>query len=79
MNIGKVQIVKERIEDDANEKAVLHFFDNCPFVCINFDFSWLNKARPGYHHIWDFNLFALCQSIYHMLRKMNIKYSDILF
>jgi len=39
-------IVKERIEGGANEKAVLGLFINCPFVCINFDFSWLNKVRP---------------------------------
>lgn len=42
------QIVKERIEGGANEKAVLRFFINCPFVCINFDFFWLNKARQLY-------------------------------
>ena len=42
------QIVKERIEGGANEKAVLRFFTNCPFVCINFDFFWLNKARQLY-------------------------------
>lgn len=30
-------------------------FCNCPFVCITFDFSWLNKARPGSHYIWTFN------------------------
>lgn len=36
-------IVKERIEDGANEKAALRLFSNFPFVCINFDFSWLNK------------------------------------
>ena len=42
------QIVKERIEGGANEKAVLRLFTNCPFVCINFDFFWLNKARQLY-------------------------------
>lgn len=42
------KIVKERIEGGANEKAVLRFFTNCPFVCINFDFFWLNKARQLY-------------------------------
>ena len=42
------KIVKERIEGGANEKAVLRFFINCPFVCINFDFFWLNKARQLY-------------------------------
>ena len=42
------QIVKERIEGGANEKAVLGLFINCPFVCINFDFFWLNKARQLY-------------------------------
>lgn len=42
------QIVKERIEGGANEKAVLRLFINCPFVCINFDFFWLNKARRLY-------------------------------
>ena len=42
------QIVKERIEDGANEKAVLRLFINCLFVCINFDFFWLNKARQLY-------------------------------
>ena len=41
-------IVKERIEGGANEKAVLRLFINCPFVCINFDFFWLNKARQLY-------------------------------
>ena len=40
VNLGEL-IVKERIEDDANEKAALRFFSNCPFVCINFDFSRL--------------------------------------
>ena len=44
----KEQIVKERIEGGANEKAVLRLFINCPFVCINFDFFWLNKARQLY-------------------------------
>ena len=43
-----LQIVKERIEGGANEKAVLRLFINCPFVCINFDFFWLNKARQLY-------------------------------
>ena len=43
-----IQIVKERIEGGANEKAVLRLFINCPFVCINFDFFWLNKARQLY-------------------------------
>ena len=33
---GFIKIVKERIEGGANEKAVLRFFINCPFVCINF-------------------------------------------
>ena len=28
---------------------------NYPFVCINFDFSWLNKARPISQCIWAFN------------------------
>ena len=42
------RIVKERIEGGANEKAVLRLFINCPFVCINFDFFWLNKARQLY-------------------------------
>ena len=42
------QIVKERIEGGANEKAVLRLFINCPFVCINFDFFWLNKVRQLY-------------------------------
>lgn len=42
------QFVKERIEGGANEKAVLRLFINCPFVCINFDFFWLNKARQLY-------------------------------
>ena len=45
---GLIQIVKERIEGGANEKAVLRFFTNCPFVCINFDFFWLNKVRQLY-------------------------------
>jgi hypothetical protein len=44
----EIQIVKERIEGGANEKAVLRLFINCPFVCINFDFFWLNKARQLY-------------------------------
>ena len=50
-NVGKRkdrQIVKKRIEGGANEKAVLRLFINCPFVCINFDFFWLNKARQLY-------------------------------
>ena len=38
-------------------------FDNCPFVCINFDFSWLNKARPDYRYIWVFNQTASVQSV----------------
>ena len=45
---GFIKIVKERIEGGANEKAVWRFFINCPFVCINFDFFWLNKARQLY-------------------------------
>ena len=57
------EIVKERIEDGANEKAALRLFSNCPFVCINFDFSWLNKVRPVSFHIWSFNLLALAQSL----------------
>ena len=44
----KREIVKERIEGGANEKAVLRLFINCPFVCINFDFFWLNKACQLY-------------------------------
>ena len=47
-NTALHQIVKERIEGGANEKAVLRLFINCPFVCINFDFFWLNKARQLY-------------------------------
>ena len=43
-----IKIVKERIEGGANEKAALRLFINCPFVCINFDFFWLNKARQLY-------------------------------
>ena len=43
-----IQIVKERIEGGANEKAVWRLFINCPFVCINFDFFWLNKVRQLY-------------------------------
>ena len=43
-----IQFVKKRIEGGANEKAVLRLFINCPFVCINFDFFWLNKARQLY-------------------------------
>ena len=43
-----IQIVKKRIEGGANEKAVLRLFINCLFVCINFDFFWLNKARQLY-------------------------------
>ena len=42
------KIVKERIEGGANEKAVWRLFINCPFVCINFDFFWLNKAHQLY-------------------------------
>ena len=42
------KIVKERIEGGANEKAVWRLFINCPFVCINFDFFWLNKVRQLY-------------------------------
>ena len=57
------KIVKERIEDGANEKAALRLFSNCPFVCINFDFSWLNKVRPVSFHIWSFNLLAFTQSL----------------
>ena len=45
---GFIKIVKERIEGGANEKAVWRLFINCPFVCINFDFFWLNKARQLY-------------------------------
>ena len=44
----KREIVKERIEGGANEKAVWRLFINCPFVCINFDFFWLNKVRQLY-------------------------------
>ena len=47
-NDGIKIFVKERIEGGANEKAVLRLFINCPFVCINFDFFWLNKARQLY-------------------------------
>jgi len=43
-----IKIVKERIEGGANEKAVWRLFINCPFVCINFDFFWLNKVRQLY-------------------------------
>ena len=43
-----IQLVKERIEGGANEKAVWRLFINCPFVCINFDFFWLNKVRQLY-------------------------------
>ena len=39
----ELEIVKERIEGGANEKAVLRLFINCPFVCINFDFFWLYR------------------------------------
>ena len=46
--IDGLPIVKERIEGGANEKAVWRLFINCPFVCINFDFFWLNKARQLY-------------------------------
>ena len=28
-------------------KKQLWSFDNCPFVCISFDFSWLNKGASG--------------------------------
>ena len=42
------QTVAEQTEGGANEKAVLRLFINCPFVCINFDFFWLNKARQLY-------------------------------
>ena len=42
-------------------------FDNCPFVCINFDFSWLNKARPGCRYIWAFNLTASAKSLARIL------------
>ena len=45
---GTQTIVKERIEGGANEKAVWRLFINCPFVCINFDFFWLNKVRQLY-------------------------------
>ena len=38
-------------------------FDNCPFVCINFDFSWLNKARPGCRCLWAFNQTASAPSV----------------
>ena len=48
LDLPYTQIVKERIEGGANEKAVLRLFINCPFVCINFDFFWLNKARQLY-------------------------------
>ena len=44
----RAQVVKERIEGGANEKAVWRLFINCPFVCINFDFFWLNKVRQLY-------------------------------
>lgn len=47
-DIKTYKIVKERIEGGANEKAVWRLFINCPFVCINFDFFWLNKARQLY-------------------------------
>ena len=47
-DIPVIKIVKERIEGGANEKAVWRLFINCPFVCINFDFFWLNKARQLY-------------------------------
>ena len=46
--VRTIIIVKERIEGGANEKAVWRLFINCPFVCINFDFFWLNKARQLY-------------------------------
>ena len=61
--LDAIKIVKERIEDGANEKAALRLFSNCPFVCINFDFSWLNKVRPVSFHIWSFNLLAFAQSL----------------
>ena len=48
MRERNLQIVKKRIEGGANEKAVLRLFINCLFVCINFDFFWLNKARQLY-------------------------------
>ena len=48
INGFNIKIVKERIEGGANEKAVWRLFINCPFVCINFDFFWLNKARQLY-------------------------------
>ena len=48
LDLSYIQIVKKRIEGGANEKAVLRLFINCPFVCINFDFFWLNKARQLY-------------------------------
>ena len=38
------QIVKETIGVGVNEKAVLRFDKNCPFVYINFDFSLVNKV-----------------------------------
>ena len=48
ITIDGKEIVKERIEGGANEKAVWRLFINCPFVCINFDFFWLNKVRQLY-------------------------------
>ena len=48
LHIRDAEIVKERIEGGANEKAVWRLFINCPFVCINFDFFWLNKVRQLY-------------------------------
>ena len=57
------QIVKERIEGGANEKAALRLFSNCPSICINFDFFWLNKVRPVSFHIWSFNFLAFAQSL----------------
>ena len=40
----KIEIVKERIEGGANEKAVWRLFINCPFVCINFDFFLVEQS-----------------------------------
>ena len=47
----------------CKRKSSAPLFDNCPFVCINFDFSWLNKARPGCLYIWTFNQTASAQSV----------------
>ena len=47
----------------CKRKSSAPLFDNCPFVCINFDFSWLNKARPGCRYIWAFNQTASAQSV----------------